>query len=164
MKRSGYYISTLSIVVGMLLSGNISALRAQHDHGATEGKGGGCCASKVNRTEKAEQVQAVQLGRKAEITLGSDVQVGSLTLKAGRYVLQHRGVRSVHFLHFTELEKANPYHRITQGAKAHPGEVRCRLEPLPAKASRTAVYLSSEDGISRVTKVEIAGEYVAHLL
>lgn len=105
MKRSGYYISTLSIVAGMLLSGSISALRAQHDHGATEGKGGGCCASEVRRTDQAEQAQAVQLGRKGEITLGSDVQVGGLTLKAGRCVLQRRGVRSVHFLHFTELER-----------------------------------------------------------
>lgn len=76
-------------------------------------------------------------------------------LRPGRYTFQHRVEGEGHFVHFTELGGT---------AKAHPGEVSCRLEPLGAKAKRTAVYTSTEGGITRITKIVVAGENVAHLL
>ncbi len=69
-----------------------------------------------------------------------------------------------HFVHFTELTKDLPYRPGSGGTpKAHPGEAKCKLEPLGKKATQTKVYSTKEDGTYRVTRVEVAGENVAHL-
>ena len=65
-------------------------------------------------------------------------------------------------MHFTEWTK--PYPAYTSGApKAHPGETKCRIEELSKKVSQTTVYTTDEGNGAKVTKVEVAGENVAHL-
>ena len=103
-------------------------------------------------------------GKKGQITLRSETEVGDLVLKPGTYRVQHRVEGSDHVIHFEALTKGNPYYSTVAGVKGHPGEIKCRLEPLSGKVRHTAVYTRKDGDIYRVTKVEIGGESVAHLL
>lgn len=114
--------------------------------------------------EAAGTEQALKVGKKGEISFDHETQVGGVTLKPGNYIMQHRVEGEDHFIHFTEVTNGIPSSPGTAGVpKAHPGEVKCKLERLQAKSDRTAVYIDNADGVSKVTRVEIAGENVAHL-
>ncbi len=110
----------------------------------------------------AEQEQGLKVGKKGDVTFRQETKVGEMTFKPGRYRFQHRVEGDEHFVHFTEWTKSFPAHS-SGTPKAHPGEARCRLEPLSKKVSRTTVYMASEGDAMRVTKVEVGGENVAHL-
>ncbi len=110
----------------------------------------------------AEHEHALKVGKTGQVTFDKETRVGDITLKPGRYKFQHRTEGPDHFVHFTEWTKSFPAHS-SGTPKAHPGEARCRLEPLSKKVSRTTVYMASEGDAMRVTKVEVGGENVAHL-
>lgn len=109
--------------------------------------------------------QVLKVGKNGKIELSEETKVGELTLKPGPYKVQHRVAGSDHFIHFIELTKPIPY-RSGSGdtPKSHPGEVMCKIEPLNEKIAETKVYLKKEDGMMRITRIEISGENVAHLL
>jgi hypothetical protein len=113
----------------------------------------------------AADEQAVKVGKKGEMMFGQDTRVGDLTLKAGHYQMQHRVDGSDHMIHFTELKGVHrdPYYESGATGTAHPGEVKCRLEPMSVKAKQTAVSMSTEGGVRRITRIEIKGENVAHV-
>lgn len=114
----------------------------------------------------AEPEHAMKVGKTGEVIFDKETKVGDLTLKSGRYHLQHRVEGSDHFVHFTEWTKPNPAYpsQPTSGQlKAHPGETKCKLEMLDKKASQTQVFLQAEGPTQRVVKVEVRGENVAHL-
>ena len=137
-----------TFAVAVLFAATVT--RAQgHEHGQMQGPAQG-------------KEQVIKTGKKGTINLSQDAQVGDLTLKAGKYWVQHRLERSDHFIHFTELSKSAPYSR-SEYPKSHPGEIKCRLEQLDAKATQTEVHVTKEDGSWRVTKVVIRGENVSHL-
>lgn len=100
----------------------------------------------------AQHENVMKVGKKSEVNFDTEMKVGDLTLKSGRYRLQHRVDGSDHFIHFEPL---------TGGGKSH-SEVKCRLEPLSSKTRQTAVHSVKEDQGYRVTKVAIRGENVAH--
>ena len=107
---------------------------------------------------------AMKIGKNAEVTFSSETKVGDITLPPGRYRLQHRVEGSEHFIHFIALSRSNPYFRSGSTViKGHPGEVKCRVEPLAKAVSQTAIFTEQESGVSRITRVEIPGENVAHL-
>jgi len=111
-----------------------------------------------------EKEHTLKVGKKGDITFDRETRVGDLTLKPGRYFFQHRTEGEDHFVHFTEVTKASPYSTAVGGApKAHPGEVKCQLETLPSKLSRTTLFYNDEGGVRRLTRIEVAGENVAHL-
>jgi len=112
----------------------------------------------------AADQQVIKVGKKGEVMLSEDTQVGDLTLKACHYQMQHRVDGSDHMIHFTEIKGMhNPSAPGGPTSEAHPGEVKCRLEPMSAKAKQTAVTMSTEGGVRRITRIEIAGENVAHV-
>jgi hypothetical protein len=94
----------------------------------------------------------IKVGKKGEVTFSKETKVGDLTLKPGRYVVQHRVQGEEHFVHF-----------VSQSGSAHGGEVKCNLEPLKNKASQTAVTTEAEGAMQRIVRIEIAGENVAHV-
>lgn len=111
-----------------------------------------------------ENEHILKVGKKGDVAFSKETQVGELTLRPGRYIFQHRTEREEHFVHFTEVIKASPYSGTGGGAeKAHPGEVKCRLEPLTKKVKETTLYYNREGGANRLTKAEVAGENVAHI-
>ena len=113
-------------------------------------------------TLAAERHEELKVGKTGDVNFSAETKVGDITLKPGRYKLQHRVEGDDHFVHFTEWTKnSSP---PTPGVpKAHPGEVKCKLEPLPNRVSRTTVYYTAEDGALRVTRIKIRGENVAHV-
>jgi hypothetical protein len=112
----------------------------------------------------AADQQIIKVGKKGEIMFSAETQVGDLTLKPGRYQMQHRVEGSDHMIHFTELTGGdNPYNPGGPTGAAHPGEMKCRLEPMSVKAKRTAVFVDTEGGVRRIIRIEIGGENVAHL-
>ena len=140
MKINRIWLLALAVLAGMVVLNTIPAVAAKHE-------------------------QTLKVGKNGDITLTKETMVGDMMLKPGRYKIQHRVEGEDHFIHFTEVTKANDLYGAGGGGvpKAHPGEVKCKLEPLSKKAEATAVYTDSEGGMNRVTKVEIAGENVAHL-
>ena len=114
----------------------------------------------------AEHEHAMKVGKTGEVTFAKETKVGDMTLKPGRYKFDHRVGGSDHFVHFTEWSKRNPDQGKTiefTGPIAHPGEVKCRIEPLSKKVSQTTLYTIAEGNAERLTRVEVEGENVAHL-
>ena len=113
----------------------------------------------------AADQQVIKVGKKGEMMFDEETRIGDLTLKPGHYQIQHRVDGADHVVHFTELKgkHRNPYYESGATGEAHPGEVKCRLEPMNAKASETKVNISTEEGVRRITRIEIAGENVAHV-
>lgn len=109
-----------------------------------------------------QQEKALKVGKAGDVQFRSETMVGDLKLQPGRYKIQHRVSGDEHFVHFTEVTKETP--SSGGGATvAHPGEVKCKVEPLDKKVRTTAVYTTKEGAIERVTKVLIEGENVAHV-
>ncbi|MEW5976343.1 MAG: hypothetical protein AB1898_11130 [Acidobacteriota bacterium] len=152
--KNQFGFALLATMILTLFPGAASIKAAQHEHGAG--------VSQIDRGSSVEQTRAVKVGKKGEIEFSSDTQLGDISLRRGRYQFQHRVEGSDHFVHFTELTKSIPYSSYS-GPKAHPGEVKCRVEPLEKKVSRTTVYSRKENGVYRLTRIEVAGENVAHV-
>ncbi len=100
------------------------------------------------------------VGKTGVFTLASVTKVGSLTLQPGRYLLQHTEKRSGgHVMHFVRFSPV--YHGGIEPSQRFKQE--CKVEPLPAKATRTRIFLTRANGEERITRIEIKGENVAHL-
>ena len=111
----------------------------------------------------AEHEHQLKVGKTGEVTFDKETKVGDMTLKPGRYRFQHRVEGDDHFVHFTEWTKPIPSAGGDGSPKAHPGEVKCRIEPLSKKVSQTTIYTVAEGAFQRLTKVEVGGENVAHV-
>ena len=113
----------------------------------------------------AEHEHTMKVGKTGEVTFLKETKVGDLTLKPGRYMFQHRVEGSDHFVHFTEWTMPIRSVNSTQDVPiAHRGEVKCAIEPLSKKASQTKIYTTDEGNGARITRVEVEGEDVAHVL
>jgi hypothetical protein len=113
----------------------------------------------------AASQQSIKAGKKGEITFDRDTKVGDITLKPGHYQIQHRVEGSDHLVRFTEFKRVHHQFQSWSGPSglAHLGEVKCSVEPLQAEVSQTRVMLNTTDGERRITRIEIAGENVAHV-
>ncbi len=107
---------------------------------------------------------SLKVGKKGEITLTQPTKVGHTVLQPDTYVVQHRTSGDNHFVRFVELKQvtstnteAEPPYTYTEQDNA--GEIKCRMEPLGAKANETTVFSSGD----RITKVTIKGEDVVHV-
>ena len=101
-------------------------------------------------------------GKTGEITLTTKTKIGGVALKPGSYLVRHRVEGTSHRIHFSWLKGAsNPLAPVQ--VVEWPVEVACRVEPMGAKASSTALFLSYDSGVPRITRIEIKGERVAHV-
>lgn len=111
-----------------------------------------------------EHLQVLKVGKKGEMRFDKETRIGDVVLKPGLYTFQHRVDGEDHFVHFTQVTKPDHTTQLGGGVpKAHPGEVKCRLEPLQAKAPHTEVHTAPEGGVVRITKIIVGGENVAHI-
>ena len=129
-----------------------------HDHAQMQGQ-------MQDQMQAQEQKQVLKVGKKGDIVFTEATQIGNITLKPGHYSFQHRVADGQHFVEFTELQMVQGRHSTGQliGAK-QAGEIQCTLEPLKEKATQTAVYAEMTGGVRKVTRIEVAGENVAHIL
>lgn len=111
-----------------------------------------------------------------EITIAKETRVANITLKPGRYYIDHRVEGTArprrveaHYIHFTEVTPEVQQRRraarnaLKSVAVAHPGDIECALEALPKPSAQTRVITAEENGVPRITRIEIAGENVAHV-
>jgi hypothetical protein len=95
----------------------------------------------------------VKTGKKATVALSATAQVGDITLQAGEYVFQHVVSAGQHFATFTGPKgKASATQKVT-----------CTNEQLKQRVAQTSVTMENIRGINKITRIEIAGENVAHV-
>jgi hypothetical protein len=122
----------------------------------------------VTAAAASEQKEhAVTVGKKGEITLTQPTKVGDTVLQPDTYVVQHRVSDGHHFVRFVELKQFEAQtnegnYTYTDEEKA--GEIKCRVEPATAAIKETTVYTVIDNGVPRITKVDIKGEDVVHVL
>lgn len=110
--------------------------------------------------------QVIKVGKKGEVVFDQPTQVGDVTLPPGHYVFQHRVSGDDHFVKFVGAKEMQ--HAGTRMSSPMPigptttKEIKCSMEPLNKKVEYTAVTINTE-GVRRVTRVEVAGENVAHV-
>jgi hypothetical protein len=115
----------------------------------------------------AADQQVVKVGKKGDIVLQEPTQVGDITLPAGNYVVQHRVSGEDHFIKFVgakEMQHAGSSMTTTmQMGPTTSKEMKCTVEPLNQKVKQTAVFIDNSSGMRKVTRIEVAGENVAHI-
>ena len=101
---------------------------------------------------KAADQRVIKAGKKGEIMFDQETNIGDTTLKPGHYQIQHRVEGLDHFVHFTEFKGMHHQFQSWSGPSglAHPGETKCSLEPLQAKASQTRKTLNTVDAERRI--------------
>lgn len=109
----------------------------------------------------ADRIGPGKLESEAAIWVSSKTRFSGFALPPGPYLLQHRIDGSEHIMTFLRLREGN-YLQSLGTYKRMPIRVRCKVEPLPAKASQTAFYYVPEGESYRATRLEIEGENVAH--
>jgi hypothetical protein len=110
----------------------------------------------------ADKLWPGKVESKANIWLSSKTRFSGFALPAGQYQFQHRVDGSVHSMNFIQL-RAGTSPQSPSTHKLVPVSVRCRLEPLQARATQTAFYSVPEGGVSRAMRLEIKGENMAHI-
>lgn len=150
---------TSSALVGLLWLAGLPA-GAQHQHPQLAGR-------MPEASVTAPREQELKVGKSDDVSFTKEVRVGEVTLKPGKYRLQHRVEGADHFVHFEALATTTPSAHKTATGMAVPageaGEVKCRLEPLGARVQKTMLHLLNEDGGQRLTRVLIRGENIAHV-
>jgi hypothetical protein len=144
-----YTLSTVAVTTLLLAGGSLATLSAQHNHGGMPNPG----TEATSMTAKAMPDQFLKVGKRGEISLSTETQVGDVLLKPGKYTLQHRVEGADHVLHFA-----------AQSSKNQSADVRCTLEPLEKKAPTTMMRLQNTGASMRLVQVQIGGENVAHVL
>jgi hypothetical protein len=101
---------------------------------------------------KANQHEAKM--NKTEIELIYPVHVGDVVLPAGKYVFMHQVSGGQHIAKFVSAD--GTVSKTTT-------EVKCTNETLEQKVTRTSVIVEKIGGVDRITRIEVAGENVAHV-
>jgi hypothetical protein len=96
----------------------------------------------------------VKASKKAEIVLYKTAQVGDVVLPPGHYVFQHLVSAGQHMATFVGPEGT---------ASTASKEIKCTNEPLNRKVTQTSVVVENVGGVDKITRIEIAGETVAHI-
>lgn len=149
--------SRLAATAAAILFAAAVANAQGHDHGQMQ-------AQTQNQMQPQEHNQVLKVGKKGDLVFAKATQVGDITLKPGHYSFQHRVVDGQHFVEFTELQMAQGRHSTGYLLGAKPaGEIQCTVEPLKAKAKQTSIFFETSGGVQKVTRIEIAGENVAHI-
>ncbi len=114
---------------------------------------------------KTPEEQALKAGKRSEITLTQPTKVADQVLQPASYVVQHRDSGADHFVRFLKIVTPVQHEEQDVFPYAGPvaGEINCRMEPLSAPAKETTVYIVTENGVPRITKIAIKGESAVHV-
>lgn len=115
----------------------------------------------------AANEQVVKVGKKGDVTFNEPTQVGDITLPPGHYVFKHRVSGDDHFVNFVgakEMHHAGSSMTTTmQTGPTTSQEIKCTVEPLNQKVKQTSIHSYNSSGMRKVTRIEVAGENVAHV-
>lgn len=113
----------------------------------------------------AEQGAAgMQSGKRGKIAVSEVRQAGDLTLQPGVYRVQHRVKGSQHVMEFVRLRDTwgPPVGFVYRGEK-YVGDAKCEVIPLESKVQDSSVTSVENNSTSRIIRIEIRGEKVAHV-
>ena len=117
-----------------------------------------------------QKEEVMKAGKEGEITLTQPTQVGDITLQPDTYVVQHRAAGNEHFIRFMQIKKLHDLNVAPETAgwytyteENNVGEIKCRVEPAGATAQATTVDVVNENGVPRITRVQIKGEDDWHI-
>lgn len=161
MKNHGLWLLLFTMTVALLMFPSATVVAQHHGSGSQHHGGTGqhhADADQHHGGAAQHHEQALKVGKRGEMILDTETRVGDMTLQPGRYTFQHRVEGEDHFVRFLRVSK--PGGGVPQNS---PEEIRCRLEPMDAKAQGTKIYKMTEDGVVRVSKIIVGGENVAHL-
>lgn len=120
------------------------------------------CAARQRSPEVRAPVpanpQALRAERDGTIRLSDVTLVADRSLKRGRYELRYRVVGTHQFLEIVEVWPEYPLPRTTWKRKRPVGDFECRWESLGQCADETRVLVASQDGIHRMSWIELAGQ------
>lgn len=115
----------------------------------------------------AANEQAIKIGKKGDVSFSEPTQVGDVTLPPGHYVFQHRVSGDDHLVSFVGAkEMSHASSSMTapmQMGPATSNEIKCTVEPLNQKVKQTLVFSDNSSGVRKITRIEVAGENVAHV-
>lgn len=151
MRKNVLFLALLTVVGGLLLS-NVPYTTAQentHQH-----------------MQHQQMSNKIKVGKTGDMRINQETRIGDLVLHPGEYQFAHRVEGNKHFVRFVELKQVDAQniesdYIYTERDKA--GEVTCRLETLGKKSSKTTITATDDGGVRRITRIEVAGENVAHL-
>lgn len=103
--------------------------------------------------QQMQMGQQLKVGKSGEMTLSQPTKIGEVLLPPGSYRFVHRVEGGDHFVKFTQTSRAGRDF----------GEIKCQIEPLPAKVKQTSIATIDDGGTRRITRIEVAGENVAHV-
>lgn len=111
----------------------------------------------------AQQTSPVITGKQGYVTLKADTKFGDAVLKPGTYLIQHEASSGRHVLTFWRMGDPSLAQEYSdQAFIGAPVSVPCTMERLNARVKHTEVETVPDGTLSRVEKVEIKGETVAH--
>lgn len=144
MKKLRFMLAVAIVLSGMVMS----AVAQDHQHMPMAQQ-----PAAQHNHENMPTGQQLKIGKKGEVSFSQPTKVGEVLLPAGSYRFVHRVTGDDHFVQFTQ----------TSPGSRDFGEVKCQIETLSKKASQTAITTRDEDGVPRITRIEVAGENVAHV-
>lgn len=105
------------------------------------------------------------IGKKGEIHFNVPVKAGGTLLQPGMYQLQHQVEGTDHVVVFKVMEMPAGYrHGNTPTAEQASARVKCKIEPVDKKVSKTAITLRTNTaGEKEIAEVQVAGESFKHL-
>lgn len=108
---------------------------------------------------------ALKKGKKGDITVTSILRMDGVTLQPGEYTVQHRTSGSDHYIRLTKWETGRPHpKRAPDLIPTDAGVVRCEVQPVDGKIKKTRVYTETIGKDTWVTKIEVKGENVVHII
>jgi len=106
----------------------------------------------------------LKAGREGHIRLDSTVVAGDLTLRPGNHSVQHRAEGGDNFVRFTRVDwRRSPSDKSRRRVALIEAQVTCEVEKLQKPVESTAFYTRKEGNTTRLTRVEIKSETIAHL-
>lgn len=135
MKKRWSVLAIAIVLSGVIVFGVSRATAQQMSH---------------HRTQMRGQLNA---GKTGEATFSQAILISDRALPRGSYRFVHRTLGDEHFMVFTQT--ARPWREF--------GEIKCQVEALPEKVSRTAITTMDDGGARRVTRIEVAGENLVHV-
>jgi hypothetical protein len=128
------------------------------------------CALLLSISAGAQQKSVITSSDDDEITLVEPTRAGNLTLQPDTYVLQHHASRGEDFVRFMQVRNSQQlsltraytgWYTDTELIKA--GDIKCRVQPLAAKAHATTATVDTENGKPRIIQVTIRGKAAIYL-
>lgn len=108
------------------------------------------------------KTDVLKAGKEGKFTLNQESQVGGITLQAGTpYVIQHQVIDGVHYVRFEAGFTSN--NETVRLSPTDVGVIKCTVEPLSEKAKETRIFSEKRADGRHITRVEVAGEDVAHV-